>query len=403
MLNNVNLIVATIGTLFTFSIIIGIIIDVINRKKYFVRSESNLSVHNHWEKALEILNNIAIVSLLIQAIGVTSVRYEIYPPHLCSYPTRICTLVYHICRVTLYAIFILRVHVSFLNSAYQYSNKLIISPLLCIILFYFAFAIYADTIHVTGTYNYKLNYCVAIHSEWGVMLSGFLDVSLSIITLILFIRPLIKLRKYKGSNYPSSNTISSHNTFELSNTNANSPTVKSKRQSRRENDKLAQLMTKYTILVVTSIVSTFIMHCIVFLWQWTSDLAPIDDAINFWCIILIKQINNKVYARCCCICDVIMDTFSTNNMESGTDNSTNAKSDIVNSIGSNNHLSQKAMKSLHITIVSATQMNDKIDNQQRDVTLLPSPATPIEDVNKNPEIPVPETDPYFMTTASTAL
>jgi len=79
----------------------------------------------------------------------------------------------------------------------------------------------------------------------------------------------------------------------------------------REQNKLhsvyEELITRYALLVILCIGSSFLLYFGVFFFgHWVAELAPIDDAINVWCIILISKKNNRVYHRLCYSCNYCM-------------------------------------------------------------------------------------------------
>ena len=113
------------------------------------------------------------------------------------------------------------------------------------------------------------------------------------------------------------NTITRTNTntmdtlMTLSQTNSVSKKLrKRKRKKRKKRDAtLDELITRYALLVNIAILSSVIIHILTPLTSWTTDLgAPIDDAINVWCIILINKANNKVYHKLCCCCNKMITT-----------------------------------------------------------------------------------------------
>eukprot|EP01084_Bolivina_argentea_P123514 218879_1 len=273
-----TVVIQVIDTICCIIIISTIIIDKIANRE--IEKPSNTSNNNIylWIKILEKLTNIAMILFLIQSATVTTIVFGIYPASWCVYTPMIATLLYHICRCVLYAILVIRLHISFNGSFYEYSLKYIISPLLFSIFLWFIVAMICDYLYVSGIYDYKIKYCNAYHPQWGLILSGSIDFVLSSVSLGLFVIPMFKLRKLYSEH-------------------------KTKDQSSRLSNKFTEIVVKYFFLVMICIFSTFVCHIIIMTWQWTSDfLATIDNTINLWCIILLKPGNKKVYRKTCWLC-----------------------------------------------------------------------------------------------------
>eukprot|EP01084_Bolivina_argentea_P123515 218882_1 len=274
-----TIIIQVIDILCCIIIISTIIIDKIANRE--IEKPSNTSNNNIylWIKILEMLTNIAMILFLIQSATVTTIVFGIYPAFWCIYTAKVAILLYHICRCVLYAILVIRLHISFNGSFYQYSLKYIISPLLFSIFLWFIVAMICDYLYVSGIYDYKIKYCNSSLPQWGLILSGSIDVFLSSISLTLFIIPMFKLRK-----------------------------LHSKHKAQEESsNRFTEIVVKYFFLVMICIWSTFGAHIIIIKWQWTSDFCGnIDNTINLWCIILLKPGNKKVYRKICCLCNMLM-------------------------------------------------------------------------------------------------
>eukprot|EP01084_Bolivina_argentea_P065265 118966_1 len=196
----------------TISIIAAIIVNIHNTKTSN-RSDTDLS-NSKLKQILAIITNSAILLNLLHSISLTIMHFDLYPTDIifCSWLNRINTFIYHCTRCSLYSLFILRVHISFQDSVYKYNVKLIIIPLFAIVIMWFIFAIMGDLFleAIMGQYDTKTKMCEATFALYGILMSAFIDFMLSIISLTLFLRPLIKLNTVQNT-YLSKSTCQSTN------------------------------------------------------------------------------------------------------------------------------------------------------------------------------------------------
>lgn len=366
------------------------------------------------------------------------------------------TAVYHLTRCAFYALLITRIHVAFSNSVYSYNKKLKIS-LLIIVASCFTFAMIGD-LGINGISGFYYDdtpgfaSCQPIFKLYGIVLSGLIDTILSIVLLLLFIKPLLKLNEIQSNwaqddapeipriskSYATAPRKQSHDvprptikpikinakqinekpfrsiagiriiappndetvatemvitpppitpipttpitpitpiepsmpaTYELaelqeqttntltpyahivydmkalqngssdidvitrtgtmsetksnesSDTMRNNETIKeeklpqspikqqrsrSRSNLEKRDEALDELTIRYALLVIIAIVSSAIFHGLTIACHWTTDLAPIDDVINVWCIVLLNKVNGNVYKRLCCSCHRLM-------------------------------------------------------------------------------------------------
>eukprot|EP01084_Bolivina_argentea_P270877 460715_1 len=305
-------------------IIIAIIVDFINKTKY-KSTDNNKNAESftktmRCESVSSLFTITAMVLFLLHSSMVALIRLNIYPTDdiFCIWLSRANTASYHALRCLLFTIFIARVHISFKDSVYEYNNRFIIIPLYIFVAVTFIFEMIQDltTGNVSGYYNMDIHACSATFETWGVLLSAFVDFILSVITLILFIRPLIKLnlmnRMENNIHNVRMNDIKTEShaiqrAQSLSN-DISTPTHQHTNNVSQKNS-LGALILRYGLLVTISIVSTFILHIAVFLEfvVGISDLiTPIDNAINIWCIILIHKANKHIYRKLCWSCHEAM-------------------------------------------------------------------------------------------------
>ena len=107
-------------------------------------------------------------------------------------------LLYHLSKLAMYTVFILRIKMIFKDGKFQYSNKIFQG-------YYLILAVSA-IIMVVGDLGGGVdgqwidNQCTGIYKAWGAVASGILDFMLSIIPLYLFIKPLYILLKQAQNN-----------------------------------------------------------------------------------------------------------------------------------------------------------------------------------------------------------
>ena len=190
----------------------------------------------------------------------------------------ILNVTFQFCKLCIYAIFILRIQLAFAFTAYAY-NKYIISLLYLFILSYFIISVVLQIINLKSDWMYSPDtWCKTYFPGWLVAMILSCDIIISVLTLIMFIRPLrILLKQIDG--------IVKDNAFHI-------------------------LISKYLILSTVAILSTLIGFIGTAAFGWTI-LLGVDDMINVSCIVLITTIHDRDYRwlckcwfqqGCCCGC-----------------------------------------------------------------------------------------------------
>ena len=76
-----------------------------------------------------------------------------------------------------------------------------------------------------------------------------------------------------------------------------------KKKKKTKDSGFDELIARYALLVIISIISSVVFHVTIPLTSWSTDLWPIDDAINVWCIIFTNKANYRIYRKVCCCCN----------------------------------------------------------------------------------------------------
>eukprot|EP01084_Bolivina_argentea_P267360 453815_1 len=281
MLSNFQILVSSIGTVCTVSIIICVTIDTINNINNHNKTKHH-TIESKWRLLLISITIVALLCYLFHSTSVSLIHANIYPPNdlFCTWLARINTAIYHCTRCTFYTVLIIRVYLSFNNSIYKYNVRLIIC-LFIIVSLWWTFAMIGDLIidGIGGYYSNDINSCQPIFQMYGIIMSGLVDFTLSIICLILFIKPLIKLNKLIKiyANMSVHTNVSEPETktkTELQNipttTAQTAPTIvtvqsktntkdikhkKTKNKRKARDDSLDELIYRYALLVIIAVVS----------------------------------------------------------------------------------------------------------------------------------------------------
>mmetsp|Transcript_55418 Transcript_55418/g.49900 ORF Transcript_55418/g.49900 Transcript_55418/m.49900 type:complete len:429 (-) Transcript_55418:35-1321(-) len=177
----------------------------------------------------------------------------------------------------MYICFILRLHIAFKDSLFEFSNKLFIFLYLIMIISYtsqlLAYIIFGDgKLHIDYDKDNQIPYCISDCPMWIRLYNAFCDFIIMILLCVLFIRRLYK-------------------SFILSQQhNQNSSFVVC------EIAKIAQYIT----LTIVGVITTFIALILFGITSWFVWIS-IDIMINAWCILLMFKTNQKLFNKICCI------------------------------------------------------------------------------------------------------
>ena len=294
-----NSLFGAIGVFSTAMILFAIAIDLVNHRKSEKQDSSTKTPQS--VTILSWLTATALYAFLLHSGIVSLIRLGVYPDAdvFCLWLAKSVTALYHFTRGTLYAVLVCRVHVTFGGSVYEYNRRLVIAPLYALIASWLVSCVTLDMVFVGGHLGHE-EVCVADHAWWGVVLSGSVDLLLSAICLALFVVPLAKLNKTGDMAMMELDAVSP--SAVSSESDEPVPVPRLAAQSSRRTRHLGALILRYGLLVKIAILSTTLMH-VALLWRGISDLAvPVDHAINAWCIILIKNVNKRLYRRLCYLC-----------------------------------------------------------------------------------------------------
>eukprot|EP01084_Bolivina_argentea_P262015 442987_1 len=194
----------------------------------------------------------------------------------CGYFANVVSIWWHSSKCCIYYTFVLRMKMVFNNSAYAYSNKLLISLTAGITVFWM-YALFGDLTEIYGTYEYVASensfWCQVHLAIFGIIITGIVDSFLSIVCLILFVKPLICILKETGTSCTSKN--------------------------------VKNVVIKYFLLSFVQIASTAIfVICALFK---LGTLAAIDVDINLLCILLMSSVHQKHYYFLCNPCHSIIE------------------------------------------------------------------------------------------------
>eukprot|EP01084_Bolivina_argentea_P117708 208985_1 len=136
-----SVVITVIGFICTISIVIAVSINSYNHITT-KRAHTPTPLSAYWFKTLSFLSIVAMLTWFLHALNITLNSMNIYPTTniFCIWQSRLSTAVYHISRCSFYAILIIRLHVAFNNSVYQYNLTKILLPLFIIVASFFIFA-----------------------------------------------------------------------------------------------------------------------------------------------------------------------------------------------------------------------------------------------------------------------
>eukprot|EP01084_Bolivina_argentea_P067844 123506_1 len=168
----------------------------------------------------------------------------------------------HLTKFNLYLLFITRIYNAFLDSAYGYSRRTLIALYIYIIV-YLIIATFNDFYFLDGAMDETNHICEPIIPFVSMISTLFFDLSLSILSVFLFARPLYKLMRVAS--------FSDH--------------------------RFTNLIIKKCTLVSIALASTMIVVLVLFTTSVV--LLQIHDVINIVCIAMMAQVEHKLYEKTC--------------------------------------------------------------------------------------------------------
>ena len=210
---------------------------------------------------------------------------------------------YHWSKASLYALLTARLHLSYVNTRYEYSLNKVIYPLYLSTIAFIILTGIGDYFEVKSSWSSEFRWCDTDQATWGILVTIGWDMIATIVCLILFIRPLRKMMKQikqarKESNY-SVNTKTKNN-----NNNKNKNKIQ---------DDTPKLIRKYCILTGIALVTSIIPVLLAFIFETLligDSLVQIgtiifyaalslDNLTNVICVLLfIINININVNMKC---------------------------------------------------------------------------------------------------------
>eukprot|EP01084_Bolivina_argentea_P303583 524170_1 len=239
-----------------------------NRNKKKANRNKNLAdTSKRWYNFLHFLNYYVLLVYIVHIIFILSI--ELYYTLNTSYVTdeNICKLKWqllafsvHFTKFNIYLLFMTQIYCSFMTSEYGYQlNKFIF--LYIYIFIYLTVATLNDFYFING--KIINNTCYPNIPLFSMVSTLIIDLSLSILSIILFALPLYRLMKACNMGHA----------------------------------KLMNLIIKKCVLVFIALSSTLIV--VIILFTSYIMLLQIDDMINLFCVIIIQNIHSTLYKRTC--------------------------------------------------------------------------------------------------------
>eukprot|EP01084_Bolivina_argentea_P267387 453861_1 len=222
-------------------------------------------------KMLDRLTTATAIVYILHGFGIALRSFHIYRSTIaCWHAVNVSLLLFSTTKIFLYSVLIIRVDVSFGGTHHGYSRKYLIYPYLifvCIlyVIQIFRFLLKAIVIRDWAFYDAENDICISQLPAGDLLYAFVFDFTNSILCLVLFIKPIRKLL--------------------TSNSN----------QSHQKNNKFANLIIKYVILVSITITSSWIFTFISIFVHWWSDLWYIDNTINVFCLFGLASVHSNVY------------------------------------------------------------------------------------------------------------
>eukprot|EP01084_Bolivina_argentea_P040467 74790_1 len=275
----------TIGILELLFMSMIIMYDFYHSMKAAQNITTNNTKKTKWMKCLHLFTHSYVIFCYMYSFNIVLTQnnaYNITDSQGCSIRISVNVVIFQTGKFNLYLLLITRLCASYSGSAHQYSMKLVIIP------FYSSCAlwyIYCWYIFVSSNTWYDIQYnaslidsCEFIAHIIPMAAWHLSDLILSIILLILFLKPLHKLLKNSRTCAPNTT-----------------------------NKRFISLIVRTSVLTSWAIVSTF---CSVLLYVVANSYVVLllDNIINVISVILMKSQNRIIYeticGKCneCCLC-----------------------------------------------------------------------------------------------------
>eukprot|EP01084_Bolivina_argentea_P131620 232292_1 len=202
------------------------------------------------------------------------------------------TMLYVLSKFTMYQFFVLRLHVIYSKSSFQYNPKILIG-LALFILIYVSLTITLILLHysvtlIPGTY---INFCRETVPFYIHVYAAIMDQIATFTAVYLFTKPLIYVIKFQmkvnSIDHSEESTVRSNSITPIENTTA--------LKIKKEYD----MIVKVSALSFIASISTFI---VLLLYVITDKyvLFHVDIFMNSICIMLMNTAYTKLYHRICC-------------------------------------------------------------------------------------------------------
>eukprot|EP01084_Bolivina_argentea_P291369 500762_1 len=206
--------------------------------------------------------------ILFGLFGIIHVWFGVLPD--CGIFPNLLAVFYLSTKCLIYYTFIFRIKIVFNGTAYEYSNNILFCLIAAVTLFWI-YGIFGSFTEIYGTNEYVPSedsyWCQCHLAIFGIILSGGLDSILSVICLILFLKPLITILG----------------------------------QSSGTSKNIQNIAIKYFLLSLLQILSTGIW-AILTLFCRMGILAAVDASINLFCVLLMSSVHQRYYYILCRVC-----------------------------------------------------------------------------------------------------
>eukprot|EP01084_Bolivina_argentea_P168275 291867_1 len=191
----------------------------------------------------------------------------------CNIVYGILTVLYVLNKTILYYSYFLRLDITYNDSTFEVNKRLLLTLSILTVVYFFIWVMYwfygpKDTFYYNQTYNYCYRETATtsnIFGTIGIILVIFYELFVSILSLILFIKPLCYLHHIKADPI------------------------------------LHETIIKVGLLNIIIIISTVAMY-LVYSFTLGAIFLVIDNVINSICLVLMINIHKQLYRTMCYLC-----------------------------------------------------------------------------------------------------